>query len=45
MTNVPVRDLIGPTMIFITFAWLPTLILTTFIPEIALFLPNLLLGN
>ena len=45
VTNVPVRDLIGPTMIFIIFAWLPTLLLTTFIPEIALFLPDLLLGN
>ena len=45
VTNVPVRDLIGPTMIFIIFAWLPTLLLTTFIPEIALFLPDWLLGN
>ncbi len=44
VTNVPVRDLIGPTLIFILFAWFPTLLLTTFIPEIALFLPNLLLG-
>ena len=44
VTNVPVRDLIGPTMLFILFAWLPTLVLTTFIPEIALFLPDLLLG-
>jgi len=33
-----------PTLIFIAFAWLPTLVLTTFIPEIALFLPDLLLG-
>ena len=44
VTNVPVRELIGPTLIFIIFAWLPTLVLTTFIPEIALFLPDLLLG-
>jgi len=44
VTNVSVRELIGPTMIFILFAWLPTLVLTTFIPEIALFLPDLLLG-
>ena len=28
----------------ILFAWLPTLILTTFIPELSLFLPELLLG-
>jgi C4-dicarboxylate transporter DctM subunit len=45
VTNVSVRDLIGPTMIFIIFAWFPTLIITTFIPEIALFLPELLLGH
>ena len=44
VTNVPVRDLIKPTMLFILFAWLPTLVLTTFVPEIALFLPELLLG-
>jgi hypothetical protein len=31
-------------MVFILFAWLPTLVLTTFIPEIALFLPEFLLG-
>jgi len=45
VTDVPVRDLIKPTMIFILFAWLPTLVLTTFIPEIALFLPDLLLSR
>ena len=45
VTNVPVRQLIGPTLIFIIFAWLPTLVLTTFIPEVALFLPDLLLGK
>ena len=45
VTDVAVRDLIKPTMIFILFAWLPTLVLTTFIPEIALFLPDLLLGK
>ena len=45
VTDVPVRSLIVPTMVFILFAWFPTLVLTTFIPEIALFLPNLLLGG
>ena len=43
VTNVPVRQLIGPTMVFILLAWFPTLIITTFIPEIALFLPEFLL--
>lgn len=45
VTNVPVRALIKPTMIFIVFAWLPTLVLTTFIPEISLFLPDLFLSR
>ena len=45
VTKVPVRELIGPTMIFIIFAWFPTLILTTFVPQVALFLPDLLLGK
>ena len=45
VTEVSVRKLIGPTMVFILFAWFPTLVLTTFIPEIALLLPDLLLGN
>jgi C4-dicarboxylate transporter DctM subunit len=44
VTKVPVRELIGPTMMFIIFAWLPTLILTTFFPQVALFLPDLLLS-
>ncbi len=45
VTNVPVRRMLWPTIIFILFAWLPTLVVTTFIPEIALFLPDLLLGG
>ena len=44
VTDVPVRELMFPTILFIVFAWFPTLLLTTFIPEIALFLPELLLG-
>ena len=44
VTNVPVEKMLWPTMIFILFAWLPTLALTTFIPGIALWLPALLLG-
>lgn len=43
--DVPVSRMLWPTLIFITFAWLPTLMLTTFIPELALFLPDLLLGK
>ena len=44
VTNVPVRKLIWPTLIFIVFAWMPTLILTTFFPQIALWLPNMVFG-
>ena len=44
VTEVPVRKLITPTLIFILFAWFPTLVLTTFFPAVALWLPNLLLG-
>ncbi len=32
--------MLKPTMIMILFAWLPTLMLTTFVPEVALWLPN-----
>lgn len=39
-----VKDMLGPTMALITFAWLPTLILTTYIPQISMWLPKLILG-
>jgi TRAP-type C4-dicarboxylate transport system permease large subunit len=45
VTDVPVRQLIWPTLIFIVFAWLPTLLITTFIPGIALWLPNMFFGS
>lgn len=44
VTNVSVEKMLKPTMLMILFAWLPTLALTTFIPQIALWLPELLLG-
>lgn len=44
VTQTPVNKMLKPTLVFIVFAWLPTLMLTTFIPELALFLPELLLG-
>lgn len=43
--DVPVSKMLWPTLIFIVFAWLPTLMLTTFVPELALWLPDLLLGR
>ena len=45
VTGVPVRKLIWPTLIFIVFAWLPTLMITTFFPQIALWLPNMMFGS
>ncbi len=44
VTKTPVNEMLKPTFIFILFAWLPTLMLTTFIPELSLWIPNLLLG-
>ncbi|MBO9475766.1 TRAP transporter large permease [Shimia sp. R10_1] len=44
VTDTPVAKMLWPTLVFIVFAWLPTLMLTTFVPSIALWLPNLLLG-
>lgn len=40
-TGVPVKYMLKPTLIMILFAWLPTLILTTYIPQLSLFLPKL----
>ncbi|WP_127113780.1 TRAP transporter large permease [Shimia sediminis] len=44
VTQVPVNKILGPTMVFIVLAWLPTLVLTTFLPQTAMWLPKLLLG-
>lgn len=44
ITDTPVAKMLWPTLVFIIFAWLPTLMLTTFVPSLALWLPNLLLG-
>lgn len=42
--KAPVTEMIGPTLVMIAFAWIPTLLITTYIPSVSLFLPNLLLG-
>ncbi|NLV57965.1 MAG: TRAP transporter large permease [Clostridiales bacterium] len=41
ISGAEVRDMLKPTFMLILFAWIPTLLLTTFIPEISLFLPKL----
>jgi C4-dicarboxylate transporter, DctM subunit len=43
--KAPINEMLKPTMIMILFAWLPTLILTTYLPEIVLYLPEMILGK
>ena len=45
VAGVPVTKMLWPTFLMIIFAWIPTLILTTFVPALSLWLPNLLLGG
>ena len=39
-----VSKMMWPTMLMIVFAWIPTLIITTYFPAVSLWLPTLLLG-
>lgn len=45
IANTPVSQMLKPAMIFIIFAWLPTLVAVTFIPDLSLWLPRLVLGG
>jgi len=45
VTDTPVNKVIKPTIYMILFAWLPTLMITTFVPMTALWLPNFIFGN
>ena len=45
VTKTPVNIMIKPTLIMIFFAWLPTLMITTFLPDTALWLPNLVFAK
>lgn len=45
ITSGEFKDILKPTMILILFAWLPTLLLVTYVPELSLWLPKLLLGS
>lgn len=42
--NSEIKQMMMPTMYMIFFAWIPTLIITTYVPYVALYLPKLLLG-
>ena len=43
--QTPINEMMRPTIIMILFAWVPTLLLTTFVPQISLWLPTTLVGN
>ena len=45
VANTQVNKMLWPTTLMILFAWLPTLIVTTYVPEVSLWLPNLVLGR
>ena len=40
--NANIKEMLGPTGWIILFAWIPTLVVTTFIPELSLFLPRMM---
>lgn len=44
IANVPVKDFVKPVSYMLIFAYLPAIILTTYIPEISLTLPRLLMA-
>ncbi len=39
--NAPINEMMAPTMYYIAFAWVPTLIITTYLPGLSLWLPSL----
>lgn len=43
MAGAKIKEIMKPTLIMIAFAWLPILIITTYFPDLSLFLPRLLL--
>ena len=44
IANVPFHELLRPVSQFLLFVALPVLLLTTYIPQISLWLPNLIMG-
>lgn len=45
IANTPVSKMLKPTLIFIAFAWLPTLLAVSYFPNVSLWLPRLILGG
>ncbi|MBN1333212.1 MAG: TRAP transporter large permease [Synergistales bacterium] len=44
LNNAPINEMMKTTGALLLFAWLPVLLITTYIPQLSLFLPRLLLG-
>ncbi|UVI36685.1 TRAP transporter large permease [Brevibacterium spongiae] len=42
--KAPVNEMMKPTLVMIGVGWIPTLALTTYVPELSLWLPKVLLG-
>ena len=40
-----IKEMLRPTMLMIIFAWMPTLIITTYVPAVSLALPSWFLGR
>lgn len=45
VAKTPVVNMLRPTMVFLVFAWIPTLIAVTYFPSLALWLPKVVLGG
>jgi tripartite ATP-independent transporter DctM subunit len=45
IAKAKINETMGPALVLIGCAWLPALLITTYVPAVALWLPNLLLGN
>ena len=43
--KVETKDMMKPMLFILLFAYVPTLILTTYIPELSLWLPRLIMGE
>ena len=41
ISGAEVKDMLKPALTLIAFAWIPTLIITTYIPQVSLILPQL----
>ena len=45
LNNSPINETLKPTLWMILFAWIPTLAITTYIPQLSMWLPHVVLGT